>query len=59
MSEHLRNVEVGEMFVTHSVHFDMVEMCFVCSRQIDIPSERVTSSVKVCGDYFQILLFNF
>ena len=47
------------MFVTHSVHFDMVEMCFVCSRQIDIPSERVTSSVKVCGDYFQILLFNF
>jgi len=37
----------------------MVEMCFVCPRQIDIPSERVTSAVKVCGDYFQILLFNF
>jgi hypothetical protein len=44
--------------VGHTVYFDMVEMCFVCCWQIDVSSERVTSSVKICEDYFQILLFN-
>lgn len=48
-------IKVEEIFVGRTVYFDMVEMCFVCSWQIDVSSERVTCSVKICEDYFQIL----
>jgi hypothetical protein len=40
---------VREVFVDHSVYFDVVEMYFVYSVQIDIPSKRITSSVKFVG----------
>jgi hypothetical protein len=60
MYEQLWNDKVGERFAKHSVYFDMVEMCFVCSRQIDIrqnASLLLSKFVGIISKYYY-LIFN-